>query len=151
MGDIGAETKTPPAVNLDDKRLDRQQSYQQFHLGVYISLVTVICGATFLAQDKIVHLPLLIPFVAATVFCLMLAGMFGGFVAAAIPSSTSYGDFIMKGAGFSWPGSKTVIFKLSPKFWESCEHLFFWIAILFFFGFGLYYWINVYWLCGAKC
>lgn len=132
-----------PADAPVDARLDRQQTYQQFHLGVYISLVTIIGGATILERQKVEGLIYLAWFMIPIVFFLMLAGMCGGFVAAKIPEFRNYDRFLKTKIGFQWPWSSKPLIKLYPKTWESFEHLCFWVSIILFFIFGCVYWVKI--------
>jgi hypothetical protein len=116
----------------EDKRLERQQTYHQFHLGVYISLTTAVMGASAYLSPKHIEKFGGQPVLFAIMIFLMLAGMCGGIVAAKIPSATDYEEFLGAAIGFSLPGAedKPLLIKAAPKVWESWEHLLFWIAIL---------------------
>ncbi|HSU81219.1 MAG TPA: hypothetical protein VLR69_02315 [Thermoanaerobaculia bacterium] len=119
-------------TSADDKQLDRQQAYQHFHIGIYLSLATAIMGASFFSGDKVaglvwwLRLPLFL-----SVLLLLFAGACGGMVASQIPSAASYGDFLKDGYGFALPGKDPQGRwpNLDAKTWEGWEHLFFWLAM----------------------
>jgi heme A synthase len=125
----------PGRAKSDDKRLDRQQAYQHFHIGIYMSLATAIMGASFFSGDKVAGLDdrLKLLLLLVVVF-LLLAGAFGGMVASRIPASPSYEFFSRVPYGPALPGKKPENawpwLRWKAPVWESCEHLAFWIAMV---------------------
>jgi hypothetical protein len=120
----------------DDKRLDRQQAYQHFHIGIYISLFTAIIGASFLRKADLPELHALRFVLVAAIALLGLAGICGGTVASKIPSATDHSTFYKERIGFSFPWSSGFWPRFKTSTWESLEHLFFWIAM------GLLFWVG---------
>ncbi len=121
----------------EDKRLDRQQAYQHFHIGIYVTLGTAIIGVAFFDPGKLPHINglLRVALMMALIF-LALAGACGGMVAARIPGSQTYEELNKDRYGFSLPNRFPDWPKFKAQTWESLEHLFFWIAMLILTIFG---------------
>jgi hypothetical protein len=115
---------------MDDKRLDRQQSYHRFHLGVYITLCTAITGASAVVAKQMISIPGGPGMLLLILFFLILSAGCGGMVAAKIPEAKDYDLFLRERIGFSFPLSAKIYLAAKPKTWEAFEHLFFWIAVL---------------------
>lgn len=122
----------------DDKRLDRQLGYQQFHIGIYVSLATAIIGGSVFYGEKLTTITSHQRWrLAAAIVLLLLAGMCGGMVAVRVPRSSSYAMFADERYGFRFPGLRAEWPKLLSETWESWEHLFFWGAMVAMVWFGL--------------
>ncbi len=66
-----------------DPRLGHLLTYTTFHIGIYVSLLTALIGASFLDEVE----PWILRF---SVGCLLLACVFGGTVGSNIPDVKSY-------------------------------------------------------------
>jgi hypothetical protein len=111
----------------DDKQLDRQQSYQQFHLQIYVTLASALLAASVFADKEVKALHSHIWAIGMAIACLFLAGIFGGIVTSKIPEATTYKEYLDTriGVGFA----RWEVRLLRPKTWESLEHLCFWLAM----------------------
>lgn len=119
-------TRQEPA---SDKRLDRQQAYQHFHIGIYISIGSAIFGASLFAREGIMLTDGLRMLLTGALICLLIAGMCGGLVAANIPRAASHAELL----GIVFPArlfQKRPGYLCTLKFWERWEHRFFWLAML---------------------
>ncbi|HEY3951310.1 hypothetical protein [Phenylobacterium sp.] len=120
-------------MSVEDKRLDRQQAYQHFHIGIYLSLATAIMGASFFSGDKVADLVWWLKLLLfLSILLLLFAGACGGMVASQIPRVTSHNDLQTKRHGFSLPGqdSRGRWPNLDGKTWEAWEHFYFWAAMI---------------------
>ena len=118
-------------------QLDLLFKYQTFHIGIYVTLGTGIIGAIVLKKQEfdktgVNPLPL-----SLAIISLLIAGMCGGFVVAKIPDFSEYAKFMESNVDFSIEG----LFKINlgkPRFWESLEHLFFWISMVLMAIYGIF-------------
>lgn len=118
-----------------DTRVDRQQNYQHFHIGIYVSVATAIIGASFFINDKLPPVGKLL--LTSALLLLLGAGMCGGMVAAKLPSASTFEAFASERIGFSLPWSSSSWPRWRPATWEALEHLLFWFAMLALAAFGV--------------
>ena len=112
----------------EDPRLKRQQDYQQFHIGIYVTLATGVIAATLFGKDAMPSC-LLKPWpLAVAIGSLMGAGICGGIMASKLPEANDYEKFLRTRIGVSLLGHHVRIMR--PKNWEAFEHLFFWLAMV---------------------
>ena len=101
-----------------DDQLKLLMDYTIFHLGVYITLLSVLVGFA----EKGVHLSRRSRGIA--IFCFLIAGMAGGTIAGNIPLYASWANFERAAFG---PYRLEIT---SFFWWAAVEHTAFWIGVI---------------------
>ena len=104
---------------MEYKRLELLLMYTVFHIGVYVSLTTVLIGATVFGHIN--H-----GLIRWAVICFLVAGACGGTIAANVAHGKLTPDQILKDARLGVLGIPTL--PLRPL--ATVEHLAFWAGIL---------------------
>jgi general stress protein CsbA len=105
---------------MDDKKLELLLAYTTFHIGVYLTLTTVLIGASILRAVN--H-----PLIRWAVGCFLVAGASGGIIAANVAErGDSSATFFAAGYRLSIWGVQLFPLHLLT----TVEHLAFWTGIL---------------------
>jgi len=106
-----------------DDQLKQLYDYTKFHIGMYTTLITAII-AVFANDSLKSSYSNFVPFIGITVFCFIVAGLFGGLVASSIPFYTSFQDFSNSRLGpWKWKWFSSIIC-------THLEHSAFWLGCL---------------------
>lgn len=111
-----------PAKAQDDQ-LKMLMDYTKFHIGMYTTLCTLLVGFLGLYKDPDL-LESMRGFLFFTLLFFVIAGLFGGMVAANLPHCETFAEFESKKlgpSGLAWLPSSTCII---------LEHLAFWAGIV---------------------
>jgi hypothetical protein len=101
--------------------------YTKFHIGVYISLGTILAAALNSSSSYLPHRRFS---VAIAIIFTAAAGLAGGTIATTLPECSSLDQFFeMKFAPLEMNS-----LSLSGRWWTRVEHTMFWIGIMFGFG-----------------
>jgi hypothetical protein len=119
----------PSAENIPMEQLKLLMDYTIFHIGIYITLgglmVSLLTKKTFETRKGMNN------FLVASLLFFMVAGVFGGVIAANIPYHTEFTEFIKASIG---PWFAPAALPVSCCMWV--EHNSFWLGIfVFLFGF----------------
>jgi hypothetical protein len=108
---------------MENTQMKMMMDYTIFHIGVYITLSTLLVTLIGLKafEEK---LSALRPFLGWTLVFFVVAGMCGGIVAGSLPYYESFDAFSKADIGpFFAPHV------LPSRFWMSAEHVFFWCGV----------------------
>ena len=106
-----------------DDQLKMLMDYTKFHIGMYTTLCTLLVGFLGLYKDPDL-LESMRVFLFGTLLSFVIAGLFGGIVAANLPHCETFAEFENKRLGpfgSAWIPSSTCII---------LEHLAFWTGIV---------------------
>jgi hypothetical protein len=106
-----------------DAQLKLMMDYTLFHIGVYITLSTLLVSLMGLkaAEEKIAVLR---PFLTWTLVFFVLAGMCGGVIAGSLPFYESFKHFSNTNIGPFF-----AVHMLPSRVWMTAEHLLFWFGV----------------------
>jgi hypothetical protein len=104
-------------------QLKLMMDYTLFHIGVYITLSTLLVSLIGLRafEEKFAVLR---PFLSCTLGFFVCAGICGGIVAGSLPFYESFNHFSNASIGPFF-----AVHMLPSRFWMSAEHLFFWLGV----------------------
>ena len=105
-----------------DEPLKQLLDYTKFHIGMYVTLTTLLIGV--LTSDKVTLVKTSYAYwLAATLLCFLAAGAAGALVASSAPDFASYKDMMDARIG---PWDKELI---NARLVVHLEHTFFWLGI----------------------
>jgi hypothetical protein len=105
-------------------QLNMMMDYTVFHIGVYITLSTLLASLLGLELFK-EKIAVLRPFLGWTLIFFVCAGLCGGIVASSLPFYENFERFSNASIGPFF-----AVHMLPSRFWMSMEHVFFWCGVL---------------------